>query len=380
MTVLIALDSFKGSLSAREACDALAAGIRSVSSADVTCMPIADGGDGLIDCLSDTLLERGWQLTTTQALGPYGAEVKPRYLLKQSEAVIEMAEVCGLNLVEPEKRHTLRASSFGLGEVIADAVKHGARHITIGLGGSATNDLGLGCLQALGVQFFDAEGKLLPQPIKASDLAKIADLSAEAFKNEFGFLKVTAVCDVDNPLLGMNGATNVFAPQKGANAQELSEMEESMASAARVLSSYWGVDVGNRKGAGAAGGMGAALMWFFNASVFSGIEAVLDALEFNRILNNVRFVITGEGSFDSQSLSGKAPIGVLTRARGQKKSVTLVAGQVQCGTDELRQLGFDAAYELRSFAGSDADSMRRSREVLFEVGRRWAKDFKIPLI
>lgn len=380
MTVLIALDSFKGSLSAREACEALAAGIHSVSSADVTCMPIADGGDGLIDCLSDTLLERGWQLTTTQALGPYGAEVKPRYLLKQSEAVIEMAEVCGLNLVEPEKRHTLRASSFGLGEVIADAVKHGARHITIGLGGSATNDLGLGCLQALGVQFFDAEGKLLPQPIKASDLAKIADLSAEAFKNEFGFLKVTAVCDVDNPLLGMNGATNVFAPQKGANAQELSEMEESMASAARVLSSYWGVDVGNRKGAGAAGGMGAALMWFFNASVFSGIEAVLDALEFNRILNNVRFVITGEGSFDSQSLSGKAPIGVLTRARGQKKSVTLVAGQVQCGTDELRQLGFDAAYELRSFAGSDADSMRRSRELLFEVGRRWAKDFKIPLI
>ena len=380
MTVLIALDSFKGSLSAREACEALAAGIQSVSSADVTCMPIADGGDGLIDCLSDTLLERGWQLTTTQALGPYGAEVKPRYLLKQSEAVIEMAEVCGLNLVEPEKRHTLRASSFGLGEVIADAVKHGARHITIGLGGSATNDLGLGCLQALGVQFFDAEGKLLPQPIKASDLAKIADLSAEAFKNEFGFLKVTAVCDVDNPLLGMNGATNVFAPQKGANAQELSEMEESMASAARVLSSYWGVDVGNRKGAGAAGGMGAALMWFFNASVFSGIEAVLDALEFNRILNNVRFVITGEGSFDSQSLSGKAPIGVLTRARGQKKSVTLMAGQVQCGTDELRQLGFDAAYELRSFAGSDADSMRRSRELLFEVGRRWAKDFKIPLI
>lgn len=380
MTVLIALDSFKRSLSAREACEALAAGIHSVSSADVTCMPIADGGDGLIDCLSDTLLERGWQLTTTQALGPYGAEVKPRYLLKQSEAVIEMAEVCGLNLVEPEKRHTLRASSFGLGEVIADAVKHGARHITIGLGGSATNDLGLGCLQALGVQFFDAEGKLLPQPIKASDLAKIADLSAEAFKNEFGFLKVTAVCDVDNPLLGMNGATNVFAPQKGANAQELSEMEESMASAARVLSSYWGVDVGNRKGAGAAGGMGAALMWFFNASVFSGIEAVLDALEFNRILNNVRFVITGEGSFDSQSLSGKAPIGVLTRARGQKKSVTLVAGQVQCGTDELRQLGFDAAYELRSFAGSDADSMRRSRELLFEVGRRWAKDFKIPLI
>ena len=380
MTVLIALDSFKGSLSAREACEALAAGIHSVSSADVTCMPIADGGDGLIDCLSDTLLERGWELCTARALGPYGAEVKPRYLLKQSEAVIEMAEVCGLNLVEPEKRHTLSASSFGLGEVIADAVKHGARHITIGLGGSATNDLGLGCLQALGVQFFDAEGKLLPQPIKASDLAKIADLSAEAFKNEFGFLKVTAVCDVDNPLLGMNGATNVFAPQKGANAQELSEMEESMASAARVLSSYWGVDVGNRKGAGAAGGMGAALMWFFNASVFSGIEAVLDALEFNRILNNVRFVITGEGSFDSQSLSGKAPIGVLTRARGQKKSVTLVAGQVQCGTDELRQLGFDAAYELRSFAGSDADSMRRSRELLFEVGRRWAKDFKIPLI
>lgn len=380
MTVLIALDSFKGSLSAREACDALAAGIRSVSSADVTCMPIADGGDGLIDCLSDTLLERGWALCTAQALGPYGNPVQARYLLKQSEAVIEMAEVCGLNLAEPGKRHVVKSSTFGLGQVIADAVRRGARQIRIGLGGSATNDLGLGCMQALGVQFFDAEGKLMPKPIKASDLAKIADLSAETFKNEFGFLKITAVCDVDNPLLGINGATNVFAPQKGANAQELSEMEESMASAARVLSSYWGVDVGNRKGAGAAGGMGAALMWFFNASVFSGIEAVLDALEFNRILNNVRFVITGEGSFDSQSLSGKAPYGVLKRALAQKKSVTLVAGRIRSGADELRQLGFDAAYELRSFAESDADSMRRSRELIFEVGRRWAKDFKIHSI
>lgn len=379
MTVLVAFDSFKGSLPAREACEAFAEGVSSVSTENVICMPIADGGEGLIDCLSDTLTGRGWSFRRTYAQGPYGNRINPRYLLKNSDALIEMAEVCGLNLVESDKRHVIEASSFGLGEVIADAVRQGARHIRVGLGGSATNDLGLGCLQALGVKFFDDEDKPLPRPLRASDLCRLTKISVDSFKKDYGFLKVTAVCDVDNPLLGARGATNVFAPQKGASSQELAQMENAMSNAAAVLSSYFGVDVTHRKGAGAAGGMGAALMWFFNATLLPGIEAVLEAVDINHALDKARYVITGEGSFDVQSLSGKAPVGVLRSARAKNKPVALVAGRI-CSTEkELRRLGFASSYELRSFVDSDEQSMARCEELLYRIGQRWAREAKLSL-
>lgn len=381
MSVLIALDSFKGSLSAHCACQAFAEGIRSVSTVDVIEMPIADGGEGLIDCLKDSLLPQGWSERKVKVTGPDSKEVTASFLIKGNEAVLEMARSSGLMLVNTRQRHVLEATSFGLGETIAAAIDAGATELRIGLGGSATNDLGLGCMQALGVRFFDFEGKELSSPIQARDLSKIRSLSTDLFNHRYHNIKVTAVCDVDNPLLGMRGATRVFGPQKGAREDELDSLESSMSHAAEVLTDHFGKSVVDQPGAGAAGGMGAALMWFFNATTRPGIEAVLDTLSFDRYADNADYVITGEGSFDAQSLGGKAPLGVLKRSRLLGKDVILVAGQILTPSRALKELGFSQAFELTSVASSRAESMRKAREILFSIARQWASEkFKTRLI
>lgn len=381
MSVLIALDSFKGSLSAHCACQAFAEGIRSVSTVDVIEMPIADGGEGLIDCLKDSLLPQGWSERKVKVTGPDSKEVTASFLIKGDEAIIEMARSSGLMLVQSSKRHVWDATSFGLGQTIAAAIDAGATELRIGLGGSATNDLGLGCMQALGVQFFDSEGKELPSPIKAQDLSKIRSVSTDLFNRRFHHIKVTAVCDVDNPLLGMRGATRVFGAQKGAREDELDQLECFMSHVADVLSAHFGHSVADLPGAGAAGGMGAALMWFFNAKTRPGIEAVLDTLSFDRYAADADYVITGEGSFDAQSLGGKAPLGVLKRSRLLGKAVILVAGQIQTPSREVEELGFSQAFELTSVASSRAESMRKAREILFSIARQWAcEKFKTRLI
>ena len=381
MSVLIALDSFKGSLSAQCACQAFAEGIRSVSTVDVIEMPIADGGEGLIDCLKDSLLPQGWSERKVKVTGPDSKEVTASFLIKGNEAIIEMARSSGLMLVQSSKRHVWDTTSFGLGQTIAAAIDAGATEFRIGLGGSATNDLGLGCMQALGVQFFDSAGRLLTSPIKARDLKTIRSVSTREFSKRYHLINVTAVCDVSNALLGKGGATFVFGPQKGASEQELLELESSMAQAARLLSDHFGFSVADRPGAGAAGGMGAALMWFFNATTRPGIEAVLDTLSFDRYADNADYVITGEGSFDAQSLGGKAPLGVLKRSRLLGKDVILVAGQILTPSRALKELGFSQAFELTSVASSRAESMRKAREILFSIARQWASEkFKTRLI
>lgn len=377
MTVLVAFDSFKGSLTASQACESFAAGVRSVSSDKVITMPITDGGDGLIACLSPVLMAQGWQLSTAEVTGPYGGRVRADFLIKGEHAVIEMAGACGLTLVEPDKRSVLEASSFGLGELISAAVASGAKTLHIGLGGSATNDLGLGCMQALGVELSDQCGNPLHRPFRAKDLLKVASVATDSFMNHYGDLEVIAICDVDNPLLGVNGSTAVFAPQKGARAEELLEMERSMSSAASVLAGHFKKNVSESAGAGAAGGMGAALKWFFNAKMLQGIEAVLDIIGFDAQLDIADSVITGEGSFDEQSLSGKAPMGVLRRAQSLRKPVTLIAGQILASDKTLTRLGFQSAYELRSMAASATESMNRAAEFLYALGQRWAEHNKI---
>lgn len=374
MSVLIALDSFKGSLSARSACQAFAEGIRSVSAVDVIEMPIADGGEGLIDCLKDSLLPQGWSERKVKVTGPDSKEVTASFLIKGDEAIIEMARSSGLMLVQSSKRHVWDATSFGLGQTIAAAIDAGATELRIGLGGSATNDLGLGCMQALGVQFFDSDGKLLTSPIKARDLKTIRSVSTREFSKRYHLINVTAVCDVSNALLGKGGATFVFGPQKGASEQELLELESSMAQAARLLSEHFGFSVADRPGAGAAGGMGAALMWFFNAGTQRGIDAVLDMLSFDGYASGADYVITGEGSFDAQSLGGKAPLGVLKRARALGKEVILVAGQIKTSRRVLRELGFSEAYELQAQALSSAESIHEARRILFAIAHRWASE------
>lgn len=376
MTVLVALDSFKGSLSAREASEALAKGIRlERPDEEVIVLPVADGGDGLIDCLKDFLLADGWQVKTVLVSGPYGQNVEASYLAKGDRAVIEMATCCGLTLVPKEQRRVMFASSYGLGEVIKDAYLNGARKIHIGLGGSATNDLGLGCMQALGVKFFDADGKPITDHISANDFSKIARLDTKDFSDRFQDVGVWAVCDVNNPLLGPTGATAVFGPQKGVQGDDLSRMQSGMAWAATILSEHFLKDFSQSISAGAAGGMGAALMWFFNAERLKGIDAVLDMIGFDRILKRSDYVLTGEGSFDEQSLSGKAPSGVLERATRNNKPTFLVVGSLKISIDRCKELGFANAYDLLSRSRGLTDSLQKAKELLAQIGCQWAKTY-----
>ena len=373
MSVLIACDSFKGSLSAPEVCESIAKGIRAVCpNADVVTLPVSDGGDGLMKTLKTVLEKDGWKAVTQTVTGPYGKPVRAEFFHKGEEAIIEMAQAAGLHLTNPEERAPQLAGTFGVGELIRHAVTLGARRLFIGLGGSATNDLGLGCLQALGVRFFDADSNELERPFKARDLARIARIETKAFEEALGDLKLTAVCDVTNPLLGPSGATAVFGPQKGIRSDETPEFERAMRHAADCLNAHFGFDCRNRPGAGAAGGMGAALMWFFNARTRSGIEAVLDTLSFDRYAADADYVITGEGSFDAQSLGGKAPLGVLKRSRLLGKDVILVAGQILTPSREVKKLGFSEAFALTSFATSRSESMDKASDILFSIARQWA--------
>ena len=263
--------------------------------------------------------------------------------------------------------------TFVLGELILHAVTLGALSLFIGLGGSATNDLGLGCLQALGVRFFDADSNELERPFKARDLARIARLGTKDFEEAFGDLKLTAVCDVTNPLLGPTGATSVFGPQKGIRSDETPEFERAMRHAADCLNAHFGFDCRNRPGAGAAGGMGAGLMWFFNAAMVSGADAVLDLIGFDKALTGADFVITGEGSFDAQSIKGKAPFGVLKRAKRSSVQVYLFAGRIECEKSALSAMGFRLLSSAALASATERTAAAASKERYPEKKKQTAK-------
>ena len=375
MSVLIACDSFKGSLSAPEVCESIAKGIRAVCpNADVVTLPVSDGGDGLMTTLKTVLEKAGWRAVNQTVTGPYGRPVRTEFFHKGEEAIIEMAQAAGLHLSNPEERAPQLAGTFGVGELIRHAVTLGARRLFIGLGGSATNDLGLGCLQALGVRFFDADSNELERPFKARDLARIARLETKDFEEAFGDLKLTAVCDVTNPLLGPTGATSVFGPQKGIRSDETPELEGAMRRAADCLNAHFGFDCRNRPGAGAAGGMGAGLMWFFHAAMVSGADAVLDLIGFDQALTGAHFVITGEGSFDAQSIKGKAPFGVLKRAKRSSVQVYLFAGRIECEKSALSAMGFKGSFSLNEVEPDKEKCMQNASILLSEIGAKFAKD------
>lgn len=373
MKILLALDSFKGSMTAHEAMEAFAMGVREVVP-DVTIdsVAVSDGGDGLLGSLSAVLADRGFTERTVTVTGPYGRSVQARYLIKGATAVLEMAQASGLVLADPSQRRTLYASSVGTGEMMLDAIGAGATSLILGLGGSATNDLGLGAMQALGVQFFDEDGQLIQTPIRGIDLTRICRMELESFMQRTSDINVTAVCDVDNPLLGSRGATAVFGPQKGLQTADAELLEAGMAKAARVIESTFGVDIADRAACGAAGGMGAALCAFMDADLLPGIDCVLDLLQFNQALKDVDFVITGEGRLDAQSLAGKAPAGVTRRARAAGIRVLAVAGQNTLSPEQYCAMGIEAVYDLVSIAPNASHAMKEALTYMRQLGYKLA--------
>ncbi|NLE98297.1 MAG: glycerate kinase [Propionibacterium sp.] len=322
MRVLVVPDSFKGSLGAEEVCDVVRAAFEE-RGAEVGTIPVADGGEGSVDAL---LLGAGGERRTDKVTGPYGEKVHAdRAILRNGDAVVELAQAAGLTLVG-EDRRAQDTTTYGVGEQILAAVRDGADRVIVAIGGSATNDGGCGAAAACGVRFRDADGEeFVPT---GATLARIASIDPEGLDDVVRAADIVAMCDVDNPLTGPKGASAIFGPQKGADPATVAMLDAGLAHLAAVIRRDLGVDVEHLEGAGAAGGMGAALVAFFGGELQRGIDVVLDAVGFDRRVRGVDAVVTGEGSFDSQSLHGKVIHGIATRAHRAGVPVHVLAGRV----------------------------------------------------
>jgi glycerate kinase len=379
MKIVIAPDSFKGSLTSLEAANIIARTIHARHpDATIVSIPIADGGDGTVEALAQVNKES--RRVRYDFTGPLGHVAHPEALILAPDYktwVIDMASVSGLLLVPPEQRNPMITTTCGTGELIRAASISG--ELIIGLGGSATNDCGLGCLIALGFKLLDANGKALRESARPKDLARVVRIDDSSVPSAVMSANVTLACDVDNPLTGERGASRVFGPQKGATPEIVDELEELLAYFGQVLDQYalsrpGGGPVSPRAGSGAAGGLGAALMAIWpSAKVRPGIEIFLDYGGFDEAVAGADLVITGEGRLDSQTLGGKAILGILQRSQKAHVDVAIIAGSVDSGADaEMAKLGASVV-ELKSLAGSSeaaiADAERYLEAATVEVLR-----------
>ena len=336
--IVVASDSFKGSLSSLEVAEAAADGIHEVlPDCKVVKVDVADGGEGTMDSLRRTLGGEKIFLTVSD---PLGRPVEASYVILEegTTAVIEMAVASGLPLLAPGERNPLRTSTYGTGELIADALKRGCMKFLVGIGGSATNDAGMGMLEALGVCFMDVEGNVLKGC--GASLEKVEGISLENAHPGLKEAEFIVACDVDAPLYGPRGAACVFAPQKGADEAMVRRLDEGLEHFSETVSRILHKDVSGVPGAGAAGGLGGGFLAFLNARLERGIEMVLDAIGFDRLIEGASLVITGEGKIDCQTLTGKAPYGVMLRARKQGIPVVAICGAVTLNPDDAAQAGF----------------------------------------
>lgn len=341
---VIAIDSFKGCLSSAEAGKAAAEGIRSVyPECEILCLPIADGGEGMLEVLIEATDGQRIHISAHNPLMEWHTACYG--ILKNGRtACIEMAGISGLPLVPPEKRNPMLTTSYGTGELIRDALERGCRNFIIGIGGSATNDAGLGMLQALGFRFLDKEGKVLRTGC-GGVLMEIASIDTNFVHPDLRTSHFTVACDVQNPFCGPEGAAYIFAPQKGADRIMVEALDAGMKNLAEVIFHKTGKDISNHPGAGAAGGMGGSLLAFLNAELKPGIQLMLDTLDFSNKIKGADLIITGEGKADKQTLMGKVPSGILDKARKQKIPVILIAGSVE-NADDLYRAGFRGVYSI----------------------------------
>lgn len=333
-----------------EAARAMAQGIENADhDAEVRCLPMADGGEGTARALVDAT---GGSMRAVPVHDPLGRPVEGHFglLADGTTAVVETAEASGLALLEAKERNPLIASSYGTGELMLAAVRSGAKRIIVGLGGSATNDAGAGLLQALGVRLLDKNGNDLAHGGVA--LANLTTIDISTMDPALKNVAITAACDVTNPLTGPTGASAVFGPQKGASKDDVATLDAALAHFAQVLDSQLGVAVNDVPGAGAAGGIGAALKGFLNAEFRPGIAIVIEQSGLDAAAQWADVVFTGEGSIDFQTKFGKTPAGVAETAKRHGKPVIAVAGHIGTGIDELHEVGIDAVFGIAPGAAS----------------------------
>ena len=364
MKILIAIDSFKGSLSSKEAGEAIKSGIlRVIPDAEVLISPLADGGEGTVETLVEAL---GGSLETVRVKGPLFQEVEAHYgILSDSQyspkdeklAVMEMSQASGITLVSPEERNPLKTGSYGVGEMILDAYHKGCRRFLIGIGGSATNDGGIGMLSALGFRFTKENGEeILPIGEGLKDLAGIENASVPEGLLQCSF---QIACDVENPLYGENGASLIYGFQKGGNKELLSQMDLWMKHYSELVKEYNPAANPEAPGSGAAGGLGFAFRSFLQGELKSGVSLILEETKLSEKMQGADLVITGEGRLDEQSAMGKAPIGVAKLAKTQGIPVIAFAGTVTEGAKACNQAGIDAYFPILREITTLEDAMNK---------------------
>lgn len=375
MKVLVAPDSFKGSLAALKVATAIEEGIRRVfPQAEVRKVPMADGGEGTVQSLIDAT---GGKFIRKEVIGPLGEKVMAFYgiLGDKRTAVVEMAAASGLPLVPPEERDPSKTTTYGTGELIVDALGKGCRDFIVGIGGSATTDGGAGMAQALGAELLDREGREIGfggEKLRKLDRINISNLDAR-----IGESTVTVASDVDNPLCGEKGAAHVYGPQKGASPEMAEELEEALEHFAKILKRDLGRDVRDVPGAGAAGGLGAGLIAFLGAELRPGIDIVMETVQLEKKLKDVDLVITGEGKMDGQTIYGKTPFGVAKLAKKYKKPVMGICGTLGEGGEILYQHGFDVILANLKAPMSLEKAMKETRRLTVETTERAMRILKI---
>ena len=375
MKIVIAPDSFKGSLTAAEAAEAIETGFRAVyPDAEYVKVPMADGGEGTVQSLVDAT---SGTIITQLVSGPMGDMVAGFFgiLGDRQTAVIEMAAASGIHWVRPKERDVFLASSFGTGQLINAALDRGCDKLIVGLGGSATNDGGIGMMKALGAQFFDQDGVQLAADVRA--LLQLASIDLQYLDPRLDKTEIVVACDVDNPLCGENGAARVFGPQKGATEEDIAVLDQALTRYGDILSANAGRDIASEPGAGAAGGMGAAFIGLIDAVLKPGVDIVIEIVDLANSLVDANLVITGEGRVDNQTIHGKTPMGVAKVAKSCNLPVLCIAGSVEDGADFTHQLGIDEIYSVTEGDYDLTEVLIEAEHKLTQAAQKIAKSLNL---
>ncbi|MFW0764527.1 glycerate 2-kinase [Trabulsiella odontotermitis] len=378
MKIVIAPDSYKESLSATEVAQAIEKGFREIfPDAQYVKVPVADGGEGTVEAM---IAATQGTAMTAHVTGPLGEPVEAVWGISGDghTAFIEMAAASGLALVPPAQRNPLLTTSRGTGELILQALDHGAQNIIIGIGGSATNDGGAGMMQALGASLCDANGTAIG--FGGGCLMSLNTIDLSQLDARLKTCSIRVACDVTNPLIGDRGASRIFGPQKGASEAMIAELDRNLEHYAEVIKKSLRIDVKEVPGAGAAGGMGAALMAFLGAELRSGIEIVTQALNLEEHIHDCSLVITGEGRLDSQSIHGKVPVGVANVAKKYHKPVIGIAGSLTHDVGVVHQHGIDAVFSVLTSISTLEEAFRGASDNIYRASRNIAATLRVGMM
>ena len=371
MKIVVAPDKFKGSLSGIEFCNAVEKGLKkAISNCEVVKMPLADGGDGTFEILNYHLKGEKMAITVKD---PLFRPIKASYLFfkKSKTAFIEMAEASGMKLLSDKEQNCFYTTTYGTGLLISDAINRGAKNILLGIGGSATNDCGIGMAFALGYQFFDEnDDEIIPI---GKNLSKIKKINTDEVIPNLEEVNFEVACDVTNPLSGENGAAYVYAPQKGASAMEVVALDIGLRNMASLFKLKFGIDVQNIKGAGAAGGMGAGAVVFLKALLSPGIKLIKKLVDFDSKIEGADWIISGEGKLDEQTLSGKTMHGIIESANKRKIPVAAFCGSITLTKKEIGNLGIGYHKSIMEDALNLEDAMVNSAEYVKKISYDFAK-------